>query len=195
MKNRAVFLDRDGTINKDVGYPNSFSVIEIFPFSFEAVRKMREAGLLAVIITNQSGVGRGIIEIENLDDIHAKMSTEFAKHGASLDGIYYCPHYADPDDPKHAEDCPCRKPNPGMGQQAAADLDIDTSRSYMIGDKVEDILFGLNIKAKPILVLTGYGRKSLSKLEESGIQPAFIAETLLEAAEWIVRQEKGHEDS
>ena len=190
MKKKAVFLDRDGTINKDVGYPASFSVIEIYSFSFEAIKKINEIGLLAVITTNQSGVGRGLIVEKNLHDIHRKLRDSFAERNAHFDGIYYCPHYLLSSTPQYRKDCHCRKPNPGMALQAATDLKIDLKNSYMIGDKVEDILFGLNIQAKSILVLTGYGKESLPKLKKKGIKPAFVAQTLLDAVNWIVEEEK-----
>jgi D-glycero-D-manno-heptose 1,7-bisphosphate phosphatase len=189
MKKRAVFLDRDGTINKDVGYPNSYSMIDIFPSSFEAVKKINEAGFLAVVVTNQSGIGRGFIEEKNLHDLHQKMARAFGRHGARFDGIYYCPHYEDSDHPEYRGECTCRKPNPGMAKKAAQDLDVDLSLSYMIGDKVEDILFGKNIHSSPILVLTGFGTKSLPQLREKGIEPAYVANTLLEAVEWILKRE------
>jgi D-glycero-D-manno-heptose 1,7-bisphosphate phosphatase len=88
-KNRAIFLDRDGTINRDVGYPNSYSMIEIYPYSFEAVRKIKDAGFLAVIVTNQSGIGKGFIEEKNLHDIHRRLRSDFAEKKGSFDGIYY----------------------------------------------------------------------------------------------------------
>jgi D-glycero-D-manno-heptose 1,7-bisphosphate phosphatase len=190
MKKKAVFLDRDGTINKDVGYPSSFSMIEIFPYSFEAIRKINEAGLLAVIVSNQSGIGRGLIAEKDLHDIHQKLRAIFAKHNAYFDGVYYCPHYRLSSMPQYRKNCQCRKPNPGMGLQAASDLNIDMSYSYMVGDKVEDILFGLNIQAKPILLLTGFGRKALPKLQQKGILPAYVAQNLLDAANWILQREK-----
>ncbi|MFP4081329.1 MAG: D-glycero-alpha-D-manno-heptose-1,7-bisphosphate 7-phosphatase [Candidatus Aminicenantes bacterium] len=190
MKKRAVFLDRDGTINKDVGYPDSYHLIEIYPYSFEAVRKINLAGLLAIIVTNQSGVGRGLIEEENLEGIHRKLSEEFAEHRAHFDGIYYCPHYLSSSAPRYRKNCSCRKPFPGMAHQAASDLHIDLSQSYMVGDKVEDILFGLNIKAKPVLVLTGFGQKSLTKLKEKHIQPTYVAANLLEAVNWILQKDR-----
>jgi len=190
MKKKAVFLDRDGTLNKDVGYPNSFQSIEIFPYSFEAMRKINRAGLLAVIITNQSGVGRGLIVEKNLKEIHWKLQATFARHKAHLDGIYYCPHYLHSSNPEYRKNCTCRKPFPGMALQAAADLNINIKKSYMIGDKVEDILFGLNIKAQPILVLTGFGLESQQKLKEKGIEPAHVASNLLEAVNWILQKER-----
>ena len=189
-KKRAVFLDRDGTINMDVGYPNSYDMVEIFRYSFTAVRKINEAGFLSVIVTNQSGIGRGFIEEKNLHDIHRKLQLDFAKHKASFDGIYYCPHYEHSEINKYRESCICRKPNTGMAQKAARDLNIDTAKSYMIGDKTEDILFGINIKATSILLLTGFGQKTLPKLKEKGIDPAHVAETLKEAVDWILKREQ-----
>jgi D-glycero-D-manno-heptose 1,7-bisphosphate phosphatase len=190
MKNKAVFLDRDGNINKDVGYPDSFDMIEIYQYSFEAIRKLNKAGLKAVIVTNQSGIGRGLIKEEQLHQIHRKMKQAFARHDAYFDKIYYCPHYLSSKFPEYDKDCICRKPKPGLALKAAADLDIDTSRSYMIGDKVEDILFGINIGASPILVLTGYGKKSLKTLREKKIVPAYVAQDLLEAVNWILDREQ-----
>lgn len=190
MKKRAVFLDRDGTINKDVGFPDSFDLIEVYPYSFEAVKKINEAGFLAVIVTNQSGIGRGFIQEKNLHLIHQKLQDAFAEQNIHFDGIYYCPHYLSSINPHYNKDCLCRKPNPGMALQAARDLNIDTKKSYMVGDKVEDILFGLNIQAKSILVLTGFGQKSLPKLKERGIEPAYVASDLLDAVNWILMREK-----
>ena len=190
MKKRAVFLDRDGTINRDVGYPNSYRLIEIFPYSYEAIRKINTSGFLAVIVTNQSGVGRGLITEENLQDIHQKMQAAFAEHNAHFDRIYYCPHYLSSENPEYRKDCSCRKPFPGMAHQAVKDLNIDPTNSYMVGDKMEDIQFGLNIKAQPILLLTGFGRKSLVRLKEKGIQAAHVADNLLAAVNWIQENEK-----
>lgn len=189
MKKRAVFLDRDGNINRDVGYPGCYDLIEIYPYSFEAVRRLNQAGLLAVIVTNQSGVGRGLIEESRLRDIHARMQEAFRLHEAHFDGIYYCPHHVSSRNPAYGRDCDCRKPQPAMGLRAAADLGIDTSASFMVGDKVEDIQFGLNLGARPVLVLTGYGRESLPKLEAQGIEPAHVAQDLLDAVDWILKEE------
>jgi D-glycero-D-manno-heptose 1,7-bisphosphate phosphatase len=186
---KAVFLDRDGNINRDVGYPNSWDQIEIYPYSFEAVRRLNRAGLLAVVVTNQSGVGRGLIKESELEEIHSLMREAFCSREARLDAIYHCPHYRSSRIPEYARDCACRKPNPGMGRLAAADLGIDLSRSYMVGDKVEDILFGRNLGAASVLVLTGYGKKSRASLEAMGISPAYIAQNLLDAVNWILSVE------
>lgn len=190
MKKRAVFLDRDGTLNEDIGYPSSSSQILIYPFSFEAVKRINRAGFLAIVITNQSGIGRGLLTEGDLESIHKNMKASFAANGASLDAFYFCPHYLDSSDPKYRDDCSCRKPFPGMALQAASALDIDLQKSYMIGDKVEDILFGVNIQSQSVLVLTGYGRDSLLALQEQGINPAYVAPDLLEAVNWILDREK-----
>ncbi len=190
LKKKAVFLDRDGNINKDVGYPSSYEMIEIYPYSFEAVRKINASGLLAVVITNQSGIARGLIEEKALLDIHRKLKEDFSRRDAYFDGIYYCPHFPEADHPVYGIKCTCRKPAPGMALQAAADLNIDTSLSYMVGDKIEDILFGININARTILVLTGYGTRTQELLKEKGIQPSYVATNLLEAVNWILTQEK-----
>jgi D-glycero-D-manno-heptose 1,7-bisphosphate phosphatase len=190
MKRRAVFLDRDGTLNKDVGYPNSFEAIEVYSYSYEAVRRIKGAGFLAVVVTNQSGIGRGLIEEEKLEDIHQKMLDLFIKNNARLDGVYYCPHYINSVNPEYRKDCTCRKPNPGMALKAAEDLNIQLRGSYMVGDKVEDIEFGLNFDATPVLLLTGHGQKALRKLSDKGLQPAYVAKDLLEAADWILEIER-----
>ena len=189
MKKAAIFLDRDGNINRDVGYPSSFDQVEIYSYSFEALRKINQAGLLAVVITNQSGGGRGLIEEPQLRDIHDRMQEAFRQQEAHFDGIYYCPHFVSSRIPVYNKDCECRKPRPGMGLRAAADLGIDTSRSYMVGDKVEDVQFGWNLGARSVLVLTGYGQASLAKLRAQGTEPAHVAQNLLDAVNWILEEE------
>lgn len=190
MKKSAVFLDRDGTINEEAGYPSEYSQVKIYPASFEAVSRFNQAGFITIVITNQSGIGRGLLSEEALEEIHKKMRASFAEKKARLDAFYYCPHYEHSLTPRFRQACNCRKPNPGLALQAAADFDIDLRRSYMVGDKVEDILLGRNIQATPVLVLTGYGRESLPKLSEMGFEPAHVAEDVLAAAEWILEKEK-----
>ncbi len=191
MKKKAVFLDRDGNINRDVGYPGSYDLIQIYPFSYEAVRKINRAGMLAVVVTNQSGIGRGLIEERGLQSMHAKMRRDFIRRNARLDAIYYCPHYIKSKIPRYRLDCSCRKPKPGMGLKAASELDIDLSGSYMIGDKVEDMEFGWNIQATPVLVLTGYGEKSRKHFESAPVRPPYTAQNLLDAVNWIMEKESG----
>lgn len=188
---KAVFLDRDGTLNVEVGYPSRFGQIDIYPQSYEAVRKINQDGLLAVVLTNQSGVGRGLMSEADLKDIHARLTAAFLQNQARLDGIYYCPHYVHSEDPRYRKECDCRKPKPGLAHQAAAELGIDLAASYMIGDKTEDVLLGVNIGAVPILVLTGSGRESLTMLRRQNIVPAYVAVDVLKAADWILDRERG----
>jgi len=186
VKKRAVFLDRDGTINDDVGYPGCYGQAAVFPHSFDAVRKINLAGWLAVVVTNQSGVGRGYFTEDALREIHSRMTEDFAAHGARIDAIYYCPHYPLSSDPRYRRDCRCRKPRPGMGLRAARDLDIDLAGSYMVGDKVEDVAFGRAVGAVPVLVRTGYGRESERRLRAEGTPPAHVGADLLAAVDWIL---------
>jgi D-glycero-D-manno-heptose 1,7-bisphosphate phosphatase len=181
---RAVFLDRDGTLNEDTGYPADFRQVHIYPEAFEAVRRLKKAGFAAVVITHQSGLGRGYFDAAELDVLHRRFEDEFARRGARLDGIYSCPHA--PDGPGH--DCPCAKPRPGLALRAAGELGLDLAASFMVGDKPDDVLFGLNIGAVPVLVLTGYGRSAAAALAARGLRPAHTAPGVLEAASWILAQ-------
>jgi D-glycero-D-manno-heptose 1,7-bisphosphate phosphatase len=189
-KRRAVFLDRDGTINEDVGYPSRFDQVHIYPCSFEAIRRINEAGFAAVIITNQSGVGRGLFTENDLRVIHQKIMEAFQTENAPLEGIFYCPHFISSASPEYDVNCDCRKPFPGLALKAQEAFDLDLEGSYMVGDKVEDIRFGLTIGATPVLVLTGYGHRSLTKLKDEGIEPAYAAPDLLDAINWILGREK-----
>jgi D-glycero-D-manno-heptose 1,7-bisphosphate phosphatase len=183
-------LDRDGTLSRDIGYPAHWSQVHIYPFAFEAVRKMRNAGLAPVVVTSQSGIGRGYFSEEDLGALHREFAAAFEERHAKLDRFYHCPHFSLSRPAGQDPDCSCGKPNPGLGLRAAAELRLDLRGSYMIGDKASDVLFGLNIGATPVLVLTGYGRRSLRDLERRNIRPAFVAETLAGAADWIARRER-----
>ena len=188
---RAVFLDRDGTVNEDTGYPADFGQVHIYPAAFEAVRLLKQAGFAAVVVTHQSGLGRGYFDAEELEELHARFSEAFARRGAPLDGIYSCPHAPDA---RGLLGCSCAKPQPGLGFRAAAELGLDLGASFMIGDKPDDVLFGRAIGAVPVLVLTGYGRASSAALAGRGVRPAHEAAGILEAASWILEQERlpGH---
>ncbi|HEX2695007.1 MAG TPA: HAD family hydrolase [Acidobacteriota bacterium] len=194
MKRRAVFLDRDGTINEDVGYPGRYGQVRIYPYSFEAVRKLNAAGLAVVVITNQSGVGRGFFTEDELRVIHDRMRADFAAAGARIDAVYYCPHFMGSSSPAYDIDCACRKPFPGMALRAREELDLDLEGSYMVGDKVEDVRFGLNAGARPVLVLTGFGEASREALLREGIEPAHVAPDVGAAADWILARERERAD-
>jgi len=189
MTKRAVFLDRDGTINVDVGYPRCFDEISIYEGAFEALRRINAAGFLAVVVTNQSGIGRGLLTEDDLRDIHAKMAAAFLARGARIDAFYYCPHYDQSEIPRYRLDCSCRKPKPDMARRAAADFGLDLRRSYMIGDKAEDVEFGRAAGLTPVLVRTGFGAKAELTLRERGVAPASVAETIVEAVDWVLARD------
>jgi heptosyltransferase-2 len=177
----AVFLDRDGTINEDVGYLNSPDGLKLIPGAAQAIRHINEHHLKAVILTNQSGVARGYYSEEKLKEIHLRLEQLLTQEGARLDGIYYCVHHPD-------EGCDCRKPSLGMLGAASRDLSINLSHSYVVGDKLTDIQLARNAGAKGILVLTGHGQDQVAQLNSS--QPAFVARDLSEAVQWIIKDIK-----
>ena len=190
MIKRAVFLDRDGTINKDVGYPGTYEAIRIYPFSFEAVRKLNQAGFITIVVTNQSGVGRGLIDEDILKDIHARMKEDFRAQNARLDGIYYCPHFVSSAHPEYNKDCSCRKPKPGMLKKAAKEHNIDLSKSWMIGDGILDIKTGQSAGCKTIFL--GWMKCDLcKKMDDEKVKPDYIKQNLYKASLIIEIKERG----
>lgn len=180
MKEIAVFLDRDGTINEEMGYINHPSRFVLLPRTAAAIKKLNDAGLKVVVVTNQSGAARGYFPASLVEEVHACLLRLLAAEGAHLDAIYPCLH-----GPQDA--CACRKPQPGLILQAARELDLDLSRSYVVGDRYNDIQTGAKAGVKGILVLTGYGRGEYEHFGRTWeAQPAFIAGDLLDAAEWII---------
>jgi len=181
---RAVFLDRDGTINEDVNYLNHPDQIELISGSAEGIKLLNDNGFTVVVITNQSGVARGIIEEEKLPLIKDRLCSLLEEKYARIDGYYYCPHYPKGKVEKYAFKCGCRKPEPGMLKQASEDLDIDLKGSYVVGDKACDIALGKNVGALSILVKTGYGESEAKNCEPF---PDHTAENLFDAAQWIIK--------
>ena len=143
----AVFLDRDGTMNVDVGYLDSVERFTLFPWTLEAVRLLRNSGYYVVVVTNQSGVARGMVDETFVEEIHQLMQEDLAMVGSQLDGLYYCPHESDALVREYRMECDCRKPKSGLIARAVADLDIDVSRSFVVGDKWSDI--GLAAHLRP----------------------------------------------
>ena len=190
MGNRAVFLDRDGTVNEEVGYVNHLERFTLLPRVGEAIRLLNQNGLKAVVITNQSGVARGYFPESLVHLVHQKMQDLLKKDGAHLDGIYYCPHHPDVGAPPYRQKCRCRKPEPGLIEEAVKELNLDLRSSYMIGDRGVDVEFAHRVGAKGILVLTGYGK---GEWEYWGRQwkesPEYVAQDLFEAVRWILLQE------
>ena len=174
---RAVFLDRDGTIAKDVPYCSRVEDFEILHTVPEGIRLLNESAFKVVVITNQSGIARGRFTQQTLALIHQRMQEGLARDGAQIDDIYYCPHHPD-------QECECRKPKPTLIFQAAEKMGIELTLSYMVGDDAKDIEAGSSAGCKTVLVTTG---PSHGKVDGQTPPPDHVANTLYEAAEWIVR--------
>jgi D-glycero-D-manno-heptose 1,7-bisphosphate phosphatase len=187
----AVFLDRDGTVADEVGYVNHVSRLRLLPGSAGALARIREAGFLSVVVTNQSGVARDYFEESVVRETNQRLKELLAAGGASVDAIYYCPHHPREGVPPYRLDCDCRKPRPGMLLRAARELGIDLGRSYMVGDGLVDVEAGTAAGVVPILVLTGYGRGHFEhRRSRWRVEPAHVAEDLTAAVDWILAREK-----
>lgn len=186
-KRPAVFLDRDGTIAPEVGYVNHTSRFELFPWTIEALRRLRAAGYLIVVVTNQSGVARGYFSEDLVREVHAKLEAELEAAGLRLDGIYYCPHHPREGQPPYLQDCGCRKPKPGMLHRAERELLIDLSRSVLVSDKYEDVAMAHGLGLRGVLVLTGYGRGEYEYRRHLWPrQPDLVTQNLLEAVKQLL---------
>jgi D-glycero-D-manno-heptose 1,7-bisphosphate phosphatase len=212
----AVFLDRDGTINEEVGYLDRMEKLQLIPGAAEAIRLINESGMKAVVVTNQSGVARGIFTESFVAETHARLGEILRAEGASLDGIYYCPHHPTEGRGDYLRVCECRKPAPGLLLRAAAELHLDPARSFMVGDTLKDIEAGARAGAQGILVRTGYGEEAAAELgadeepqkngdmmphrvpiEKTGdhgetgiVRPVHIAGDILAGVQWILRNRK-----
>lgn len=187
MKRPAVFIDRDGTISEEVGYVNHPSRFRVFPYAAEAIRILNESGWLAIVITNQAGVARGYFSEDVILKIHEQLRGDLQNGGAQLDAIYYCAHHPSVGEPPYRLDCDCRKPRPGLIQQAARDFDIDIAASWMAGDRYSDVELARNAGLRSAFVLSGYGRGEWEYQSENWkYQPDMVCENLLEAVKSIV---------
>jgi D-glycero-D-manno-heptose 1,7-bisphosphate phosphatase len=202
----AVFLDRDGTINEEVGYLDRLEKLRLVPGAAEAIRLINRSGMKAVVVTNQSGVARGFFTEAFVDEVHAHLREMLREEGASLDGFYFCPHHPLEGRGVYLRHCNCRKPSPGLLLQAIEELSLEPECSYMIGDTLKDIEAASRIGAKGILVRTGYGAEAAAALDtaegpgqkspgdearppgkEAVIRPVHIAGDILAAARWLLK--------
>ena len=185
-----VFLDRDGTLNRDVPYCSKPEDFELLPTVAEGVRLLNQYGFKTAIVTNQSGIGRGYFTEETLHRIHQKLRGELAKAGAFVDAIYFCPHHPD-------DRCLCRKPNAGLLHKAASELRIDLASSYIIGDKLLDIAAAEKTGCKTVLVPSSEPETDLFKNGQAMVAKIdYVCHTFYNGAAWIVsQQEKATEES
>ena len=181
----AVFLDRDGTIGEEMGYVNHVDRFQVFPYAAEAIRHLNEAEIPVVVVTNQSGIARNIFPESLVHEVHKKMVAELASGGAWIDAIYFCPH-------KSEDACVCRKPNPGLLEQAAREHGLDLAGSWVVGDRYADLEMGHAAGARGILVMTGYGRGEYELHRSTWPrQPDALAANLSDAVRQILRNRAG----
>jgi D-glycero-D-manno-heptose 1,7-bisphosphate phosphatase len=174
-----VFLDRDDTLIRDKGYLNDPEQVEILPGAADAVRALNQAGIPVIIITNQSGIARGLLDEDTLKAIHARLLADLSAQAARIDAIYYCPHHPEGTWEEYRVSCSCRKPEPGLLLMAADTFGLDLRRCYMVGDKSIDIETIHRVGGKGILL----GRGKKITMDDS---PDHIAEGLLDAVHWIL---------
>lgn len=175
-KSPAVFLDRDGVLTEENGYITLPEKLKIFPYAAESVRKIRQKGYYAIVITNQSGVARGLFTEEAL----CRMN-DYLTEQTDVDAIFYCPHHPDGKVGKYRKECGCRKPGIGMFEAAYREFPIDIAKSYMIGDRAGDILAGQRAGLRTILLESGYGTGRL----EAEVTPDIVMQDLRDVAEWL----------
>lgn len=180
-KQAAVFLDRDGTLNEEVGYLDHIDKLTILPGAYEAVRLINQMGLLAIVITNQSGIAQGLFDETFVRQVHEKIRSLFLAEKAILDDFYYCPHHPTKGEEPYLQACTCRKPAPGMLIRAAKEWDIDLENSFMIGDMPKDVEAGQQAGSKGILVRTGHYKDA----DLEAIQPDYITDDILAAVQWV----------
>jgi D-glycero-D-manno-heptose 1,7-bisphosphate phosphatase len=174
---RAVFLDRDGTLIEEAHYLSDPAAVRLLPGAAEALARLREAGYALVLVTNQSGIARGLYTEEEYHRVAARLGGLLREAGVPLDAAYYCPHH-----PEHGAPCACRKPSTGMYEAAAAELGLDPAASWYVGDKESDILPAATLGGQGVLVRTGHGRDE----ERRAPRGVVVVDDLGEAADLIV---------
>ena len=185
MGSTAVFLDRDGTVNEEVDFLTSPRDLHLIPRSADAIRRANELGLTVIIVSNQSGVARGLLTEAGLAEIHRALGVLLGERNARVDGIYYCPHHPTEGIDGYRVDCDCRKPKTGMVERAVTEFGIDPARSWVIGDRTADAGMAKNAGTHAVLVLTGYGRAERELCERDGIPLDYVADDLWDAMEFV----------
>jgi D-glycero-D-manno-heptose 1,7-bisphosphate phosphatase len=183
----AVFLDRDGTLVEEAGYLDRIERLVLFPWSIDAVRLLNRGGFKVVVLSNQAGIARGFFDEALVNQTHRYLDERLAAGGARIDGYYYCPHHPDAMVPEYKRECDCRKPQPGMARAAAAALDLDLARSWMVGDRWLDVQLGQAVGARTVLVRSGYGRTEEAR-PKAGVTADAIVDRLIEAVALILWQ-------
>jgi D-glycero-D-manno-heptose 1,7-bisphosphate phosphatase len=160
IKNKACFLDRDGVLIKEINYLSSPDQVNVYPETIQALRLLKENNYVIIVVTNQAGVARGFFAENSVPKVHNEIDRQLKQFNLQIDHYYYCPHHPDGSVEKYAINCDCRKPMPGMILQAAKEYNLDLNASFLIGDKISDLLSAENAGCLGILVETGYGQKN-----------------------------------
>ncbi len=181
----AVFLDRDGTLNEEIGFVRTPDELRLLPGAADAVSTLNRLGVVTCVISNQSGVARGALSEADLIPVHARLSDELRSTGAHVDRIYYCPHHPTQGVPPYRAECECRKPRPGMLRQAEREFGLDLTRSFVIGDRMADVQAGQAVGSTTILVLTGYGATAIEESRRDGVAPDAVAPSIVEAVRYV----------
>jgi D,D-heptose 1,7-bisphosphate phosphatase len=184
MTEKAIFLDRDGTIIVERAYISKEEEVKLLEGAAEGIKLLKKLGFMVIVITNQSGIARGFFTIEDFEKVNQRMLELLRIKGADLDGIYFCPHLKGGIVSKYNIECECRKPKPGLIFKAVVKHNISLAKSFLIGDDIKDLLAGKNAGMRTILVLTGYGREAI-KDKGTLLFADYVAKNLAEAAEWI----------
>ncbi len=185
---KAVFIDRDGCLIKELGYINTLKNIKFFKNSIKALKLLKSNGYKIIVVTNQSGVAYGYFPESFVKQSHLFISERLKKHKVKIDAYYFCPHHKKAKILKYRKDCVCRKPNTGMIIKAQKRFNIDLKKSYTIGDKLTDVKLGHNAGMKGILVLTGYGKWQRTLIKKEKILPDYIAKDFFYAVKWIIKK-------
>lgn len=188
MSRPAVFLDRDGTINIEAGYIHELHNLNLIPGAARTIAGLNQLGVPVILVTNQSGPARGYYPESWVHALHERLVSLLAAEGAHLDALYYCPHLPDGTVPEYTQDCHCRKPEPGMLEQAAREHDLDLARSYMIGDKATDVEVGQRVNAKTILLTSGYGQQVLDGTYQHRVTPDHVFDSLEQAWDGVLER-------
>ncbi|MDH4193293.1 MAG: HAD family hydrolase [Nitrospirota bacterium] len=175
----AVFVDRDGTLNQDSGYVTSPDQLVLFPGVPQAIARLNQLGVLVLMVTNQSAIGRGMMTMEDLTNIHGRLAALIRPYGARIDGIFSCPHLPQ-------DDCGCRKPKRGLIDQAVDRFSLDLSKCYLVGDKRSDLEVAQKVAVPGVLVMTSpYSKGALQARDEGQVAIEHVAETFAQAVDWI----------
>jgi D-glycero-D-manno-heptose 1,7-bisphosphate phosphatase len=188
-KQPVVFLDRDGTLNVEIGYIRNVDDLVLIEGAADAVRKLNQSGIAAILVTNQTGAARGYYAESHIHALNARLLKLLKENGAHLDYVYYCPHLEEGIVEPFNRACACRKPAAGMVEQAYAEHpQLDKTKSFVIGDKASDVELAQNCGARGILVTTGYGEAVLKGEYQHVVKPDFQAPSIVEAVDWILAQ-------